>query len=205
MWGGDTLVLTKILSNDIQSLYQLMALVGATEDSLHLVRDINQGLNDSLAMAQTMRVTLPTVLYGDWKDPQQALSKLRSVYGAVPTSKEAGIQGSLDLGVAEAVSQNNAAFSQAEKFDLIGEQVKQASHTVSPGGAQKLTAESMGVMLHVMNESLRTQAVGVKLAAQRLAADNHRDKEETRSTLESAAMLDKAMKSESTSFTTPRF
>ena len=205
MFGGDDVLLSQILSNDIQSLYQLMSILGAAQDNLHLVQDINQGLNDSLQMAQTMRVALPTGLYGNWKDPQQALAQLKTVYGAIPTSNEAGVQGDLDLGVAEAVAQNNAAFTQAGKFDEIGEQVKSASHNVSPGGAQKLTAQSMGVMLHVMNESLRTQAVGVKLAAQRMAADNHRDKEQTRATLESAAMLGSAMKTQATSFTTPRF
>ncbi|MCX6126591.1 MAG: hypothetical protein NTV34_17805 [Proteobacteria bacterium] len=204
-FGGDVIILGQILSNAVQQLYQLMAIVNSTRDNLQFVKDINRGINDSLNMVQTMRANVSTGIYDDWKRPDIAKQKLAAIYGNAVESKVAQIQRNIDQGVAEAVAQNNAAYEQAEKLDRIGEQIKAASHGVSPGGAQKLTAESLGVLLHTMNESLRTQATSVKLQAQSLASENHREKESTRATLESAAALKTAMKAEKTEFITPRF
>lgn len=205
MFGGDAIILAQILSNAVQQLTQLMAIVNSTRDNLQFVREINRGINDSINMAQTMRANVSAGIYDDWKRPDVAKQKLAAIYGSAVDSKVAQIQRNVDAGIAEAVAQNNAAYEQAEKLDRIGEQIKAASHGVSPGGAQKLTAESLGVLLHTMNESLRTQATSVKLQAQSLASENHREKEATRSTLESAAALKNAMKAEKTEFTTPRF
>ena len=65
------------------------------------------------------------------------------------------------------------------RLDQIGEEIKRYSHSVSPGGAAKLTAESMGVMIHVMNQQMRAQGQGLKLQAQTLAIQNKKDKDQT--------------------------
>ncbi|MBI2712610.1 MAG: hypothetical protein HYX41_07145, partial [Bdellovibrio sp.] len=77
-------------------------------------------------------------------------------------------------------------------------------HTASPGGAQKLTAETLGVMLHVMNQSLRAQATGLKLQAQALAIQNHKEKEGSRQLVADSESLSASMKSEPLNFSIPR-
>ena len=61
---------------------------------------------------------------------------------------------------------NNSIYDYTAQLDKIGEEIKQYSHAVSPGGAQKLTAQSLGVVVHVMNEQLRATATGLKMQAQ---------------------------------------
>ena len=78
-------------------------------------------------------------------------------------------------------------------------------HVVSPGGAAKLTAQSLGVMLNLQNEMLRTQATGLKLQAQALALNNRREKAQTRQMIENTDNLQSALGSAKPQFQLPRF
>ena len=63
------------------------------------------------------------------------------------------------------------------------------SHQVSPGGAQKLTAQSLGVMIHVLNQQMRAQGQGLKLQAQAMAIANKKEKDSTAQYLTEGAAL----------------
>lgn len=205
LFGGDIVVLTQILAQAIQQLYQLKQIFDQGKDSLELMRDINRGINDSLNLARTVYPDLDPGIYRDWDRIDRALNGVQGIYGAVTPSPEAAIQKDTDQHVAEAISLNNSIYKYTNSIDEIGEEIKRYSHAVSPGGAQKLTAQSLGVMLNVMNQSLRTQATGLKLQAQALALENHKEKEATRKTLETANTLSGSMKSQDVSFQIPRF
>ena len=100
---------------------------------------------------------------------------------------------------------NNSIYEYAGQIDQIGEDVKHYSHEVSPGGAQKLTAQTLGVMLHVLNQQLRAQATGLKLQSQSLALENKKEKDSSRLMLESSGSLALAMKNDKIKFDMPRF
>jgi len=204
LFGGDVAVLVQILANAFQQLAQLQKILGAGRDTIALMEDINRGVNDSLNVLRTISPYTDPGIYKDWTRVQDALRALTQVYGSVVTSREATIQRDTDQNVAEAVTLNNQIYKYADQVDVIGEQIKQYSHAVSPGGAAKLTAQSLGIMLNVMNQSLRTQATGLKLQAQAMAVDNHKEKESTRYELESTRSLGDAMKAQDTSFKLPR-
>jgi hypothetical protein len=205
IFGADIAVLGEILRNSVQQLYQLMTLVRTTRDNLDLVRDINQGLDDSLAMVRTMRAGPVRGLYSDWGPPAQAQQRLAAVYGSIPGSKASTVQRELDRGVLQGISIRNSAFDRAAQLDIIAEEIKDASHRVSPGGAAKLTAQGLGVAIHVMDESLRTQSTSLELQAQAIAAANHKDKEDTKHRQDSTRALKGLMQATSPTFATPRF
>lgn len=205
MFGGDILVLTQILTNSIQQLTQLISIVKTTKDNLNFLKDINRGINDSLQLLQTIERQADPTLYADWKRPAEALKNLVQEYGAVPRSKDERIQRDIDQNVSEAISLGNSIYKFSNDADRIGEDIKKSSHLVSPSGAQKLTAQSVGVMIGTMNESLRAQATGLKLQAQSMATENHREKETTRQILETTENLKNAMKQQDTHFTLPKF
>ena len=205
MFGGDVVVLVQILSNAVQQLIQLKQIMQGGQDSLNLMKDINRGINDSLNMIRTIYPNADPGLYKEWEKVQQAITGIEKIYGVVVPSGEAPIQRDTDQSVAEAIALNNSIYKYTKDIDEIGEAIKQYSHSVSPGGAQKLTAQSMGVMLNVMNQSLRAQATGLKIQAQTLALQNHKDKELTRHTIENASVLSASMKSQDVSFEMPRF
>ena len=204
LFGGDVAVLVNILANALQQLAQLRSIVSNGQDALQLAKDINKGINDSLNLMRTVNPNADPGLYGNWQRGDQSLRSVQSIYGTVTPSKDARVQQDADLSVAEAVSLNNSMYSYTAQIDEIGEQVKSASHSTSPGGAQKLTAETLGVMLHVMNQSLRAQATGLKLQAQTLAIQNRKDKEGSRQLIADADSLSTAMKTEYIKFSIPR-
>lgn len=204
-WGGDLVYLAQILENAIHQLLELKNIVETGQNQLELLRDINRGINDSLNLVRTVYPGLNPNLYRDWQNVDDALVKLRAIYGAVNESPNATIYRDTDQNVAEAVTLNNDVYKYTRDIDELGETVKSYSHQVSPGGAQKLTAETLGIMLQVMNQSLRTQATGLKLQAQSVAVANKKEKDSTAKYLETANTLRLAMKSEKLEFKAPRF
>ncbi len=205
LFGGDVVVLSQILVQTLQQLAQLRQILATSQDNLGLLREINQGINDSLNLIQTSGLAQDPGLYGDWQKTAQALDGLHGIYGQAAPSKDLQIQKDADQSAAEAIALNNAVYSYTVDVDQIAEKVKSASHAVSPGGAQKLTAESLGVMLQVMNQNLRAQATSLKLQAQNLAIENKKDKDRTRQLLSDSNDLKSAMQSTPVSFNMPRF
>ncbi len=205
LFGADVAVLTQILTQAIQQLYQLKQIFEQGKDSLELIREINRGINDSLNLVRTVYPDIDPGIYRDWDRIDRAIRGVQEVYGAVTPSPDAPIQRDTDQNIAEAIALNNSVYEYTREIDEIGEAIKRYSHDVSPGGAQKLTAQSLGVMLNVLNQTLRTQATGLKIQAQALAVQNHKEKESTRRTLEVADTLSQSMKAQDVSFQMPRF
>lgn len=205
MFGGDVAVLVQILANALEQLVQLKKILDTGKDNLDLIQEINRGINDSLQLLQTAGLKIDPGIYKDWRTVSDGLRQLQSLYGIAVPSPEQPVQNATDENVAEAIQFNNTIYDYANDVDRIGEAIKQYSHQVSPGGAQKLTAESMGVMLHVMNQSLRAQATGLKLQAQTLALANKKDKDYTRDLLEKSQTLESSMRNDKAQFEIPRF
>jgi len=204
-WGGDLIYLAQILENAIKQYIELKNIVETGKDQLDLMREINRGINNSLNLARTVYPNIDSGIYKDWSNVNEALLKLESIYGVVVNSPDIKIQADTDRNVAEAVTLNNDIYKYTQNIDELGEVIKEFSHEVSPGGAQKLTAQTLGVMLQVMNQSLRTQATGLKLQAQTMAVTNKKEKDSTRQYLETANTLRVAMKKEQIQFSAPRF
>jgi hypothetical protein len=205
LFGGDVAVLVQILANAIQQLAQLKNILDTGRDNLDLIREINRGINDSLGLAQTIYPDIDPGIYNDWQKVSDAINKLQQIYGIIPANSNQRIYSDTDTQVAEAVALNNSIYEYTKEIDEIGEAVKSYSHQVSPGGAQKLTAQTLGVMLHVLNQNLRAQATGLKLQAQGLALQNKKDKDHSREYLLAAQTLKASMKSQNTNFQSPRF
>lgn len=205
MWGGDLIYLAQILENAIRQYIELKNIVDTGKDQLQLIREINRGVNDSLNLARTVYPNADPGIYRDWENVSTALQRLEKIYGVAAPSPELQVQENTDRNVAEAVSLNNDIYKYTQNIDELGEAIKDSSHEVSPGGAQKLTAQALGVMLQVMNQTLRTNATGLKLQAQAIALVNKKEKDSTRAYLETANTLRVAMKKEKLQFSAPRF
>lgn len=205
MFGGDLVYLAQILANAIKQLTELKNMVDTGKDQLNLLTEINRGINDSLRLARTIDPNIDAGIYKDWQNVGDALAKLQSIYGIVTSSPNSKVYSDTDQNVAEAVTLNNDIYKYTQNIDELGEVIKEFSHEVSPGGAQKLTAQTLGVMLQVMNQSLRTQATGLKLQAQTMAVQNKKEKDSTKQYLETANTLRVAMKKEKIQFIAPRF
>lgn len=205
LWGGDVAVLIQILANAIQQYQQLQMIVGRTQDSLSLARDLNSGINEALNLLQTAFPESELGIYKDWDTLQVAAKEMESIYGTALSAKQFAHHGHLDKSVAEAVILYNKLTRHAKRVDSIGESAKLRSRNASPKGAARLQAQLSGVQLHVQNQSLRTQGAILKLEAQNTAVRNKKEKDETRFFLKSADKLKAVMKSHKADFATPRF
>lgn len=205
IFGEENAVLLKILQQSIQQYLELQRILRTGRDTLGLLQDINRGINDSLSLLRTIKPHIDPGLYKELEQTQTAIRKIQEIYGTVARSPDTRIQQDTDQQVAEAIALNNSIYQYTRQIDDIGEEVKLYSHSVSPGGAQKLTAQSMGVMLHVMNESLRAQATGLKLQAMEMSIQNKKDKEFTKKTLEITDDLKDSMQNGRSNFQIPRF
>lgn len=204
-WGADVAILAEILSNAVQQLAQLQQILSQGRDTLGLLRDINRGINDSLQMAQTLGVRIDPGLYRELRRVDQAVTSIESLFGRAVDSPIASVQRNTDQTVAEAITFNNELNEYTQRLDRIGEEIKTFSHAVSPGGAAKLTAQSLGVMIHVLNQQIRATGQGLKLQAQALAMQNKQEKDKTAQYLKEGEKLRAKMQSVSAKFDTPRF
>lgn len=205
LWGADVGVLMQILQQDIMQLLELKSILQNGNDSLDLIRDINRGINDSLALAQTLGLRIDPGIYRGLKKSNEALNAVESIYGRAVDSPVAIPQRNTDETVAEAISFNNDLNDYTQQLDQVGENIKLYSHEVSPGGAQKLTAESLGVLIHVLNQQIRATGQGLKLQAQALAMENKKDKDHTAQYLKEGQALRTKMMNLNADFSLPRF
>jgi len=205
MFGGDVVVLTQILQQTSLQLAQRRNILQSGKDTLGLLEDINRGINDSLHMAETLGIRIDPGIYRDLRTIDQTTHALQQIYGRVVDSPLATVQRNTDQTVAEAISFNNELNEYAQRLDRIGEEIKAYSHAVSPGGAQKLTAESLGVLIHVMNQQMRATGQGLKLQAQAMAVQNKKEKDQTEQYLKEGQNLRERMISVNPSFEVPRF
>ncbi len=205
LFGGDVVVLTQILTQAIMQLAKLRDILGTAAANIDLIREINRGINDSLALLRTINPNLDPGLYKEWATVNEAVRRLTDIYGVVPPSLDSRVQKDTDQSVAEAVTFNNSFYKYSEANDGVGQSIVDYSHQVSPGGAAKLSAQALGVVIQILNQNLRAQSTGLKLQAQQLALENRREKESTRHYLDNTNQLKSAMKREKVRFDLPRF
>lgn len=205
IFGGDVVVLTQILANALQQLVELQKIVQGGQDTLGLMRDINRGINDSMRQIDSLGPYIDPGLYHDLKRTAEIVDHLRNIYGAVAVSPNQQVQQDADSVVAESLNMNNELYDYSKELDVLAENIKAYSHNVSPGGAAKLTAQSLGVMVHVMSRQMQAQGQTMKIQAQALAMQNKKEKDDTRAYLDQSDVLKSAMKAKKITFEFPRF
>ena len=207
MFGGDVVVLAQILIQTIEQLVQLKKLYNSAKDNVDMVREINEGINETLGKLKDIEPNLDPGVFKDWKRLSSAIKSVERLYGKVSDSKSSKVQRAHDQTIAESIVFSNGLYKNSKKINNIGERIQRRADNASPKGAQKLTAQSLGVMLKVQSESLRAQAKGIKLNAQALARQNQRDKNTVNQILETGNDIAAALKrnKEKKQFKLPRF
>ena len=176
-FGGDLPLLANIVANTAQQLSQLQSILGANEQTLKLLQDANRGIHDALEIVKSQNSTLDPGVLSDLGSAQQILGQIEKLYGSVPMTAQAPTQQVADTTVAQSIHLHNEAFRYAEKLDPVVERLKSSAANASPGSAQKITANAVGVLIHATNQVLRTNAALLKVQSEQLAIQNRREKQ----------------------------
>ena len=178
-WGGDLPLLLQIVVNTAQQLISLRSILGTGVDTFQYLQDINRGIRDAITIIRTQNTTLAPGVLSQLQNLEQVMGAVERLYVKVPNTPEAQMQRTVDQSVAEAINLHNEAFKYANTVDPEAERIKDYARVVSPQGAGRLTAQSLGVLIHVMNQILRTNAAMLKLQGEQLAGGNRRNKLES--------------------------
>src|ERR1019366_6596063 len=94
LFGGDDIILSQILVQTIQQLTELEQIFSTGQDTLGLLKDINQGVRDGLAVISIINPKFRPGTYGNIRDVSGAFRAIQSRYGSTPNSPDADLQDS---------------------------------------------------------------------------------------------------------------
>lgn len=176
IFGADVAVLTQILVQAIQTVIQLKSILDTGQDSLNLTRDLNAGIRSGLDLIRIFNPNFAPGVYGDLRDPANALRAIQSIYGKTPSGADQDLIQTQDQSVAEVIAMNRNIYDYADQVDRERDKILFHSQVVSPQGAAKLQNQSLAVLIGVMTQLLRTQSQMLKIMAQNTALETRKQK-----------------------------
>lgn len=175
-WGADIPILMQILAQAIQQLVQLKQILSTGSDTLSLLREINDGIRNGLSVIRMIDPKFNPGLYGNAATADQVLRIINDLYGQIPQTNEARLQQMQDQAASESIAMNGTLFQVADQADATSREIIAQSQVVNPGGAAKLTAQSVAVLIGVTTQVLRTNSMMLKMMGQNMALSNRKDK-----------------------------
>lgn len=176
LFGGDVVVLVQILAQAIQQLYQLKQIFGTAQDTLGLMKDINRGIRDGLAVIRIINPKFNPGLYGGLETADQVQRAIEDLYGTIPQTSEYRLQEAQDKSVAESISMNGTLFQYADSVDDETKRIIAHSQSTNPQGSAKLTNQALAVLIGVTTQVLRTNSMMLKMMGQNMALSNRKEK-----------------------------
>ena len=179
-WGGDLIYLSQILQKSILQLEQLNKITGVNKDTLKLLKATNRGLHEAIYIGETTNRTLKAGTFSKLRNLNETIHAVKRLYGRIPKTRESELQKKTDLTVAESLVHHKEAFKYASKIDIEAQKMKNYAHRASQVGATKTLLEGQAIMIHTLNQILRTNAALLKIQTQQLALKNKNDKNHSR-------------------------
>lgn len=176
LWGGDVVVLTKILVESIKQLAALKNIISQTKGQLDLMREINRGIKDGLRVIRIINPKFNPGLYGNLETADRVLAVINDLYGSIPETADSRLQEAQDRSVAESIAMNGTLFRFADDVDAESKRIIEHARNVNPQGAGKLTAQSLGVLIGVTTQVLRTNSMMLKMMSENMALQNRKEK-----------------------------
>ena len=179
IFGGDVVVLTQIFVNAIQQLAQLRQILSTGSDTLSLMREVNRGVKDGLSVIEMLNPKFNPGLYGNLDTSERVFAIINDLYGKVPATALARLQQAQDQAASESIAMNGTLFQFADQADEESRRIIAHSEVVNPGGAAKLTAQSVAVLIGVTTQVLRTNSMMLKMMGENMALSNRKEKLES--------------------------
>lgn len=167
-WGGDLPLLTEIVFNTLHTMMELEKQTESMNDEL-------AGIKDKIQRVQTIANLVQPSQWGQWKDPREAVQRLRTIYYNMPKEYRTEKYDTIDDEISKAMNLAARTGPEAKTSFDSGKELERRGADASPGVAQKLTASGVGSLVAIQSQSLVMESHITSLLAQMLAEGNERE------------------------------
>lgn len=167
-WGGDLPLLTQIVTNTLMTLNQLRTQTEMMEEEM-------DGIKDKIDRIQTISELVQPSTWNEWKDPAEALRRLKVVYYTLPKEYRSDKADTVEQEITRAMAAISTISGGAHTSFLSGKELERRGADASPSVAQKLTASGIGTLVSLDAQSLVIQSHITSLLTQMLADSNERE------------------------------
>lgn len=176
LFGGDVAVLVKILAEQIKQYYQLKSIIENGKGQLNLLRNINSGIDNSIALIKTLPIQDEKV-WAEVSRFEQALGRIRDIYGQIPRSPDEALHLIHDQTVAESLKMANEFKEYSAQQEKNSEVIAVQARLASPKGAARMQAATSAEILRSLSQLLRLNTQLLKLQSEQLAMNNKQSKD----------------------------
>lgn len=167
-WGGDLPLLAQIVANTLMTLHQLRSQTQMMEDEM-------DGIKDKIQRIQTISELVQPSTWGEWRDPAEALRRLKMVYYTLPKEYRSDKADTVEQELSRAMATISRISDGAHTSFLSGKELERRGAESSPGVAQKLTASGIGTLVSMEAQTQVIQSHITSLLAQMLADSNEKE------------------------------
>ncbi|MGK5083419.1 hypothetical protein WDW37_08930 [Bdellovibrionota bacterium FG-1] len=166
LFGEEIPFLIQIITQAIQQVQELQSIIGTGRETLGVLEEMNRGVRDVLRLADTAHLTLPSQVYSDAAQIDSATRKAGLLYGGLSDHSPLYARTHYQSGV-EGLFLSEDAFQYSTQLDRQGNQIKNAAVVSNQATATRLTAETLGVILHAVNHQSRLEAKQLEIQSTR--------------------------------------
>lgn len=168
LFGGDLPLLAQMVVNTLQTLTEL-------ERQTTLFKEQMAGIKDRIHRLKTISEIVQPSSWDEWKNPEDAIKKLRQIYLNIPKEYRTDKSDSIEAELSRAMELVGKLSSGMKDSFLSGKELEAKGADSSPGVAQKLTASGVGTLVSLSAQSQVIESHIVSLLAQSLASGNERE------------------------------
>lgn len=176
MFGGDVAVLMQILAENIQHYYQLKTMIGQGNDQADFLRQLNNGIENSIGILQSLPVKDEKIL-SELREFQGAMRSVTDVYGNIPKSQDAVMQSLHDQTIAESLRMVNSFKDYSDTQEQNSIMIAAQSREASPKGAARMQAETSAQILRSLSQLIRVDSQMLKMQSEQFAMNNKTGKD----------------------------
>ena len=163
--------LAKILIENIKHYYQIKSLIDQAHEQNDYIRLINSGLDNSIAMLETLPVKDEKIL-AELRDFRSAVGKVSEIYGNSPKSQEQAMQSLHDQTIAESFEMVNSFKQFSSQQEENSMRIVIQSRDASPKGAMRMQAEMSAEILNSLSQLIRLDTQMLKLQSEQFGMAN---------------------------------
>lgn len=168
LWGADLPLLAEIVFNTLHTMMEL------EKQSQHM-NDELAGIKNRINRIRTISDAVQPSQWEKWKDPREAVNRLRIIYHAMPKEYRSEKYDTIEDEIAKAMNLAARVAPESKSSFESGKELERRGADASPGVAQKLTASGVGSLISLESQSLTMQSHVITLLAQMLADGNEKE------------------------------